>query len=146
MIRRPPSSPLFPYTTLFRSMGAVRIVECFGDQKLKFLLSFRRGVSGACPPLVETGFGYSQPPAHACDRGSIPAAGGRFGVLRVDELVLFAHRGSRAKYAAAFFRKAFSISSSRLRRSSSRSRPRSVNCSGRSSPACLWRYARTQLP
>src|SRR5437762_14120525 len=29
MIRRPPRSTLFPYTTLFRSHPMVRIVECF---------------------------------------------------------------------------------------------------------------------
>src|SRR5690606_26822046 len=55
----------------------------------------------------------------------------RIGVLRgveshfFDELVLALYRASFAKYAAAFFKKEFSISSSRLRRSSSLSRARS---------------------
>jgi hypothetical protein len=47
---------------------------------------------------------------------------------------------------STFFRNAFSISSSRLRRSSSRSRARSDNSSGGSSSACSSRYFRTHLP
>src|SRR6202158_2209755 len=46
----------------------------------------------------------------------------------------------------AFFRNAFSISRSRLRRSSSRSRARSDNSSGGSSAACAARYFFTQPP
>src|ERR1022692_2079766 len=51
-----------------------------------------------------------------------------------------------AKYAAAFFRKSFSIFSSRVSRSSSRRRARSFTVSGGSSPACSRREALTQLP
>ena len=43
-------------------------------------------------------------------------------------------------YAAAFFRNSFSIFSSRVSRSSSRSRARSFTVSGGSSPACSRRY------
>jgi hypothetical protein len=46
---------------------------------------------------------------------------------------------SLAKYVAAFFRNAFSISSSRLTRSSSRSRARSDTCGGGSWSACCSR-------
>src|SRR5580704_10793976 len=49
-------------------------------------------------------------------------------------------------YAAAFFRNSFSIFSSRVSRSSSRSRARSLTVSGGSSPACSRRYMLTQLP
>src|SRR5260370_24128570 len=57
-------------------------------------------------------------------------------ILRVDELEPVGHRWSLAKYAAAFFRNSFSIFSSRVSRSSSRSRARSLTVSGGSSPAC----------
>jgi hypothetical protein len=43
-------------------------------------------------------------------------------ILRVDELEFIGHRWSRAKYAAAFFRKSFSIFSSRFSRSTSHRR------------------------
>src|SRR5256885_3890881 len=33
MIRRPPRSTLFPYTTLFRSLGHLRVVQAGGDQQ-----------------------------------------------------------------------------------------------------------------
>src|SRR2546430_10420999 len=33
MIRRPPRSTLFPYTTLFRSLSVVRGVDCRGPQQ-----------------------------------------------------------------------------------------------------------------
>src|SRR5208283_2925393 len=68
------------------------------------------------------------------------------GALRSDEPEFLGHRCSLAKCAAAFFRKAFSISSSRVRRSSSRNRARSDNSSGGSSAACAMRYFFTQLP
>src|ERR1044072_572802 len=54
MIRRPPRSPLFPYTTLFRSIRGLR-------------------------PSVNSGDGYLEPgcysAAHATDRGGPPRAG-----------------------------------------------------------------------
>src|SRR5438045_8848688 len=33
MIRRPPRSTLFPYTTLFRSVGEDRVVHCAGRER-----------------------------------------------------------------------------------------------------------------
>src|SRR5580704_10622664 len=127
-------------------VGAVRIIKRFPDQQPEPLLSFRGGAVRPRPPLIESRFRHSQPPAHAHNAGSMTPAGGRVSALRVDELIHVAHRGSLAKYAAAFFRNAFSISSSRFLRSSSRSRARSDTCSGGSSSACLSRYARTQFP
>src|SRR3712207_8187083 len=38
MIRRPPRSPLFPYTTLFRSEGAGELAGAVGDLGLQRLL------------------------------------------------------------------------------------------------------------
>src|SRR2546429_6911358 len=44
MIRRPPRSTLFPYTTLFRSKGGYKAVELVGEgEKEKFLA----GMAGA---------------------------------------------------------------------------------------------------
>src|SRR2546429_5837289 len=34
MIRRPPRSTLFPYTTLFRSSGIVRLLRAYGVQRV----------------------------------------------------------------------------------------------------------------
>src|SRR5947199_2103209 len=34
MIRRPPRSTLFPYTTLFRSWRGARILNCFGHHQV----------------------------------------------------------------------------------------------------------------
>src|SRR5487761_338353 len=99
-------------------VGAVRILERPRDQQLQFLLPFRGGAVRSRPPLIESRFRYSQPPAHAHNGGSMTPAGGRVSALRVDELIHVAHRGSLAKYAAAFFRNVFSISSSRFLRSS----------------------------
>ena len=50
------------------------------------------------------------------------------------------------KYAAAFFRNSFSMRSSRASRSSCRSLSLSLTFRVGSSPACLRRYAATQLP
>src|SRR3990172_6921020 len=46
MIRRPPRSPLFPYTTLFRSLEPVRRAQGVGQ---------RRGGCGARPPSLDEG-------------------------------------------------------------------------------------------
>src|SRR3712207_8927333 len=42
MIRRPPRSTLFPYTTLFRSPGAEQVVPGLGDLLAAFLPVVRR--------------------------------------------------------------------------------------------------------
>ena len=94
------------------------------------------------PPFVKAGAGYPQPGAHLGDRRSARRFCGHGGILRLDKTVLLAHRDYLAKYAAAFFRNAFSISSSRFRRSSSRSRARSDTPSARLStrvafPVCF---------
>ena len=113
-----PSHPAVP-------IGAVGILECLRDQQLQLAPSFRGRGLWPGPPFVKPGAGYPQPAAHLRDRRSAGRFCGHGGILRLDERVLLAHRGSFAKYAAAFFRNAFSISSSRFRRSSSRSRARS---------------------
>src|SRR5713101_216463 len=128
------------------AVGGIGVVEYPLDDKSQLLPPFRGDAIRAGPPLIESRLRYSQPPAHAHDRGSSAGSGGRRSVLGVDELIMIAHRCSLAKYAAAFFRKVFSISSSRFCRSSSRSLARSDSCSGGSSPACFSRYARTQFP
>src|SRR6478672_11441199 len=125
------------------AVGGVGGVEQGLDLDLEQLAAGCGGAGRPGPPLVEAGPGHAQPAEHLADGGSRADAGV---VLGVDELILFAHRGSLAKYAAAFFRNAFSISRSRLRRSSSRSRARSDNSNGGSSPACSSRYARSQFP
>src|SRR6478752_9167687 len=125
------------------AVGGVGGVEQGLDLDLEQLAAGCGGAHRPGPPLVEPGPGHAQPAKHLADGGS---RGGAGVVLGVDELILLAHRGSLAKYAAAFFRNAFSISRSRLRRSSSRSRARSDNSNGGSSPACSSRYARSQFP
>src|SRR3712207_6986147 len=46
MIRRPPRSTLFPYTTLFRSAGAVIPGEPLGDHRVQVGLLDHAGVRG----------------------------------------------------------------------------------------------------
>src|SRR5690606_9850122 len=129
------------------AVGLVVVVEQRSDLDLQVFSPLRGGAGRTVQPLVIAGSGHRQPGAHAPDGGSItdmsvePSS-----VLRIDELILLAHRCSRAKYAAAFFRKMFSISRSRLRRSSSRNLARSETSKGGSSVACFSRYALTQLP
>src|SRR3989454_12692548 len=48
MIRRPPRSTLFPYTTLFRSLAGVRLGIALGDRPLE-----RRRERGAAAQLPE---------------------------------------------------------------------------------------------
>ena len=86
------------------------------------------GARRASQPFVEARFRHFQQ-AHIAvtlGAGGRPSSALGCGGLRGDERVFVSHRCSLTKYAAAFFRNAFSISSSRLRRSISRSRARSV--------------------
>src|SRR6266496_2978910 len=59
MIRRPPRSTLFPYTTLFRSLSAV--APASGDEitdapfELPSLLAWHRAADRASAPTPETG-------------------------------------------------------------------------------------------
>src|SRR5512135_691729 len=126
------------------AIGAVGVFERFGYQQFKFPPPFRGRAVWTGFPFVKTGPGYLQPAAHLRDRRSAGRIPGHDGILRLDERILLADRGFLAKYAAAFFRNAFSISSSRFRRSSSRSRARSESPSSGSSPAWRSRYALTQ--
>src|SRR3712207_7063743 len=55
MIRRPPRSTLFPYTTLFRSGGDVRRTALHpaqppGARRVRGVRPVRRGLRGAVPP------------------------------------------------------------------------------------------------
>src|SRR5271166_4656257 len=115
------------------------------DLDFQQLAPLRCGRFRPRPPVVVSGFRYSQPFAHLHDGGSV-ARCGLVGVLRVDELVFLGHRCSLAKYAAAFFRNAFSISRSRTRRSSSRTRSASGISDGSGCPASFFRYSLTQNP
>src|SRR5260370_36689117 len=50
MIRRPPRSTLFPYTTLFRSVGLAFVAKVIGDARKFFdvgLLGFELGIENA---------------------------------------------------------------------------------------------------
>src|SRR6185312_10963582 len=128
-------------------VGAAKRLEQRPDLVGEQLAAPSGGAGPAVEPLVVTGFRHADPRAHPHHRGSITRILRRMCcALRGDELVFVAHRCSLAKYALAFFRNAFSISSSRLRRSSSRSRARSDNSSGGSSAACVARYFFTQPP
>src|SRR5260370_22677909 len=60
MIRRPPRSTLFPYTTLFQSTRASRIEDLF----TQYLWDFDRLKSLNCPPMEERlqDFAHKSPP------------------------------------------------------------------------------------
>src|SRR3989449_9477022 len=69
MIRRPPRSTLFPYTTLFRSIYATCSLEPEEDSEIvnEFLArhpAFARARPGAVPPELLTPEGASQPLPH----------------------------------------------------------------------------------
>src|SRR2546430_11520510 len=71
MIRRPPRSTLFPYTTLFRSLAAGEVLPVGG------------GVTGREPPGEGLG---------AADRGDLPALGV---VVQVGELAVADRKSTR---------------------------------------------------
>src|SRR2546425_10394206 len=55
MIRRPPRSTLFPYTTLFRSLGTGLFVAALATQKVRGLAMYRAAVLwpyGIAPPVA----------------------------------------------------------------------------------------------
>src|SRR3712207_9297689 len=71
MIRRPPRSTLFPYTTLFRSVAAARLVEREERQRPR-----DRGPEGvADDPLVRVAPVAQQPVADGARDGEEPVAG-----------------------------------------------------------------------
>src|SRR5258707_15859067 len=55
MIRRPPRSTLFPYTTLFRSFHAVKLCRELFDTLLPFAASHRDAIFSATPLTVRFG-------------------------------------------------------------------------------------------
>src|SRR3989442_7627279 len=61
MIRRPPRSPLFPYTTLFRSGGAAR-----GDARLA--VTSIRAPAPPAQPILGGGFGRGAKPLSEATR------------------------------------------------------------------------------
>src|SRR2546430_14362755 len=111
MIRRPPRSTLFPYTTLFRSTawkagGAQRAPELHGAIPLlrgrmelphafhQDPIGLRAGTRRASPPRIV--------PAPAHLQGGAEARQAVLGLMRTDELI--SHPDSLAKYMAAFFK------------------------------------------
>src|SRR5688572_31336693 len=54
MIRRPPRSTLFPYTTLFRSPAAGVLVDRWDRKKVMVLCDIGRGLVMATLPFVDT--------------------------------------------------------------------------------------------
>src|SRR3712207_6945854 len=52
MIRRPPRSTLFPYTTLFRSMSSIKRT-CMGYPSVSLAIS---AISSSLTPLIATAF------------------------------------------------------------------------------------------
>src|SRR6185369_17379037 len=119
-------------------VGFVRVVVDPLDEGGESLPAARGRRGRPVVPLVEPGGGHGQPLAHLHDRV--------LRLLRIDELVLRAHRYSWAKKAAAFPRNSALMRSSRFSRSSSRSRARSETDSGGFSSACSTRYLFTQFP
>src|SRR5580704_9551394 len=117
------------------------------DLELEHLPPFSCFALRSRSPFVIAGLGHAKPLAYLHGAGSVPRfRPGCAGVLSVDERIFLAHRCSLAKYAAAFFRNAFSISSSRFRRSSSRILSASGMPAGSGCPAIFFRYAFTQNP
>src|SRR2546427_2684133 len=53
MIRRPPRSTLFPYTTLFRSLRASALAEYRGGNRLLNSTEWFRCVQGVCRAAVD---------------------------------------------------------------------------------------------
>ncbi|EKX66250.1 hypothetical protein STRIP9103_04569 [Streptomyces ipomoeae 91-03] len=120
-------------------VGAVGHVEGFLDEQFQFFAPLGGRGFWAGSPVVVAGSGDAESAAHELDAVCV-----LLGVEPhlVDELVLACYRGSFAKYAAAFFRKVTSISSSRLRRSSSFRRARSFTVSSASGAGscCFWYF------
>src|SRR5438067_9975834 len=57
MLRRPPRSTLFPYTTLFRSMACQVILVWMAGEIEKTSLLFRHGVDARAPRIVDRDLG-----------------------------------------------------------------------------------------
>src|SRR5664280_2479970 len=120
------------------AVGVVRVGEHLPDQQPQLGPAGRRRRARPAAPFIEPGCGHGHPLAHLHDRVQC--------LLRVDELVLTAHRYSWAKKAAAFPKNSVFIRNSRTSRSSSRSRARSETLNAGSSSTCSVRYLFTQFP
>src|SRR5664280_731606 len=120
------------------AVGVVGVGEHLPDQQAPLGPAGRRRRARPAAPFIEPGGGHGHPLAHLHDRVQC--------LLRVDELVLTAHRYSWAKKAAAFPKNSVFIRNSRTSRSSSRSRARSETLNAGSSSTCSTRYLFTQFP
>ncbi len=125
------------------AVGLVGSVECVGDEQREPFSPLGGRRCGPFLPVEESRRGHVEPGAHLLHGVCVLRVAGS---ARVDELVLLGYRGSRAKYAAAFFRNSFSIRSSRSSRCASASCIRSDAVKGGSSSACSSRYCFTQFP
>src|SRR5258708_29360824 len=70
MIRRPPRSTLFPYTTLFRSPAAELLVALFQgvDAKREIVQQYVEGESEACRNVIELWvFGHRRSEEHTSE-------------------------------------------------------------------------------
>src|SRR2546426_4916660 len=61
MIRRPPRSTLFPYTTLFRSLGAGLVAWWFREPLLRTASRWLGPRRTALPPVTDTAVGAPTP-------------------------------------------------------------------------------------
>jgi len=111
------------------AVGRVGGVKQFLDFCFEGFAALLAGAGCSVGPFVEAGFRYAEPGEHVCECGSVHLCV-VVCVLGGDEPVFLGYRCSLAKYAAAFFRKASSISMSRLRRRSSCSSARSDSSNG----------------
>src|SRR6476661_9787215 len=118
--------------------GSVRVLEREPDVRVQDPPAQLRRRWRPVPPLVVPGPRHAGPRAHL-DHGVVAFFASNERVLRV-------HRCFFAKKATDFPRNSFSIFSSRISRSSCCKRARSETVSSGSSPACVSRYAFTQLP
>src|SRR5919206_3958743 len=120
------------------TIGAIGLVKNRLDKRGQVRAPLTGDRQRSVAPLVIARGGHLQPNTHFCD--GIPS------LLRIDERELLAHRYSWAKKAAAFPKNSVFIRNSRTSRSSSRSRARSDNVNGGSSPACSVRYLLPKTP
>jgi len=125
------------------AVGLVGVGEDLHHQRRQLLPPARGRRHFSTFPVEEAGRGHGKPPTHVLHGVGVLH---RINLAGFDELILLGYRGSRAKYAAAFFRNSFSIFSSRTSRSASRSRARSLTSSAGSSSAWSRRKAATQFP
>src|SRR5256885_12146036 len=97
MIRRPPRSTLFPYTTLFRSMLRPAIEETIADFERREGVSVTRVYNG-CGILVAAMKAGERPDAYfACDKSFMDQVNDLFLDARdvsQNQLVILVHKGN----------------------------------------------------